>query len=276
MIFALCFFAFLSGFGIAYFLLQFRSGVQIDRYNIEPIVSLLKKMNPSQFLNYIRKKIVTARWKLSPDHFPFLQFLCGAGLSVAGALISLLMFNGSSSFHFLIFNLVFFFIVGYFLPLIKLVNDARNRQKNMIKDLSYYLDLMTLGVESGLDYLSVLTKAMVHSRPGPMKEELESLTSQIQMGKSRSEAWREFSERIDLPEIQSFILALIQTDQTGSPLSGTLRDLSVDIKTQRFQQAEKRAYQMPVKMLIPLLGCIFPAVFILIFEPLVLRYLQLL
>jgi len=134
---------------------------------------------------------------------------------------------------------------------------------------------MTLGVEAGLDYLTVLARVMENSKPGPLKEELETMVRQVRMGKSRSDAWREFSNRISLPEVHSLILVFIQTDQIGSPLSAALRHLSEEIKTKRFQLAEKRAYQMPVKMLIPLLGCIFPAVFILIFEPLILRFLQL-
>jgi tight adherence protein C len=195
-------------------------------------------------------------------------------VTTVGTPLMLMLQKEWTSIQFLMLNLMIFSSFGILLPWLKLINDVQSRQKNMMKDLSTYLDLMTLGVEAGLDYFNVLAKVMVHSKPGALKEELELLVSQMQMGKSRSEAWKEFSDRIDLPEMNSLILALIQTDQTGAPLASTLRSLSVDIRTMRFQQAEKRAYQMPVKMLVPLLGCIFPAVFILIFEPLILRFLQ--
>jgi tight adherence protein C len=256
----------------------FRAGYrwELKPVDLQPLHLLISNSALFPFHAWLERKIITACWKVRPDQFLALQILSGIGLMIGGTLFMTFMQSGWGSVHLLIFNISFFFITGVFLPLLKLINDVQERQKNMVRDLSFYLDLMTLGVEAGLDYLNVLKKVLGNARPGPLKEEFETMIGQIQMGKSRSEAWREFSDRIDLPEIRSLVLALIQTDQTGSPLSGMLRGLSQDMKAQRFQLAEKRAYQMPVKMLVPLLGCIFPAVFILIFEPLVLRFLHLL
>jgi tight adherence protein C len=135
---------------------------------------------------------------------------------------------------------------------------------------------MTLGVESGMDYLNVLNRIMILSRPGPFREELEIVAGQIRMGKQRAEAWLELGERIRLREIRSLVLTLVQTDRNGTPLSDSLLGLSRDAREESFRRAEKRAFEMPVKMLFPLLGFIFPAVFILIFEPLLLRFLRLL
>ncbi len=212
---------------------------------------------------------------MTPERLIALQILAGGGAMIL-ALAGIPFFqNRWPALSVMLPLLGLFFIIGLAFPLLFLLSAVEARQKHMVKDLSYYLDLMMLGVEAGLDYLTVLARVMENSKPGPLKEELEAMVRQVRMGKSRSDAWREFSDRISLPEIHSLILVFIQTDQIGSPLSAALRQLSEGIKTKRFQLAEKRAYQMPVKMLIPLLGCIFPAVFILIFEPLILRFLQL-
>lgn len=228
------------------------------------------------YLAYLRRKMTTARWRFEPREFIWIQVISGTGLIMAGNL-SLVLLSGSwPDWSGVLFYVLIFFGLGFIFPVVKLNTAVRSRQKNMVRDFSFYLDLMVLGVEAGLDYSAVLQKILQNSKQGPLKEELETMLQQVQMGKSRSEAWRKFSGRIDLPEIHSVILAFIQTDQTGSPLTKTLRQLSDEMKTTRFQLAEKRAYQMPVKMLIPLLGCIFPAVFILLFEPLVLRFLRLL
>jgi pilus assembly protein TadC len=229
----------------------------------------------SPYLSYLQQKMTTARWTMTPERFISLQLLTGAAAMILAPAGIHFFQNRWPVFSFMLLLFGLFFIIGLAFPLLFLLSAVEARQKNMVKDLSYYLDLMTLGVEAGLDYLTVLARVMENSKPGPLKEELETMVRQVRMGKSRSDAWREFSNRISLPEVHSLILVFIQTDQIGSPLSAALRHLSEEIKTKRFQLAEKRAYQMPVKMLIPLLGCIFPAVFILIFEPLISRFLQL-
>jgi pilus assembly protein TadC len=276
MIFFLNLMCFLSVAWLTHHLFQRQFRWNPEPVNLQPVISTLSNVSPVGYKNYLKRKLITARWKLSPGQFLLLQLFSGITLATVGIPLMLMVQKGWPSVQLLMSNLMIFSLLGILLPWLKLISDVQNRQKHMIKDLSTYLDLMTLGVEAGLDYFNVLSKVMVHSKPGALKEELELLVSQMQMGKSRSESWKEFSDRIDLPEINSLILALIQTDQTGAPLAATLRSLSVDIKSMRFQQAEKRAYQMPVKMLVPLLGCIFPAVFILIFEPLILRFLRLL
>lgn len=268
------FLVFLSASWLVHHLFRADYRSELKSINFQLLQSFISRTFLSPYPAWLHRKMITARWNFRSDQFLALQIASGLGMMFGGIILTFLMQNSGSAFHLLVFNLILFFITGSFLPLLKLITDVQERQKNMIRDLSFYLDLMTLGVEAGLDYFNVLKKVLLNSRPGPLKEELETMIGQIQMGKSRSEAWKEFSDRIDISDIRSLVLALVQTDQTGSPLSGTLRGLSLEIKSRRFQLAEKRAYQMPVKMLLPLLGCIFPAVFILIFEPLVLRFLH--
>ncbi|MHB8483145.1 MAG: type II secretion system F family protein [Nitrospiria bacterium] len=270
------FLIFISAAWLAHHLLSVRLKFTLEPLKATRIYSLgpFPRLNP--YLSWLRRKMMTARWRFEPRELLWVQFFCGAGLMTAGTLGLVVLQGSLPDPSAVLFYLLFFFILGFALPVMKLTGAVQSRQKNMVKDFSFYLDLMVLGVEAGLDYLTVLRKILPNSRKSPLKEELETMLRQNQMGRSRSDAWREFSSRIDLPEIYSVILAFIQTDQTGSPLAKTLRHLSDEMKTTRFQLAEKRAYQMPVKMLIPLLGCIFPAVFILLFEPLILRFLRLL
>ena len=196
----------------------------------------------SPYLHHLEEKIGIARWKIRPVELVFLQFL--SGLAGATAAVTALFTSGRGGGILFLAAVLGGFSTGAFFPWLRLQEAVRSRQKGMVRELSDTLDLMVLGVEAGMDYAQVLIKILENAQKSPLREDLLEMTGEIQVGNSRAEAWRRFARRTGLPEIQSLALILVQADQAGSPVAGTLRSLSEQMRQERFRQAEKRAHEM--------------------------------
>jgi len=163
--------------------------------------------------------------------------------------------------------------VGFFYPTIW-VSGARARRQEEIKlQLPFVIDLLTLSTEAGLDFIGALMKVVDKSRSGPLVDEIARMIQQIQLGTTRADALRDVGWRIDLGEIASLVAVLVTADQMGSPLGAVLRVQSDLIRTQRFTSAEKRGAAASQKLLFPLVFFIMPAVFIMIFGPVILGFI---
>ncbi|MCA8921597.1 MAG: type II secretion system F family protein [Planctomycetes bacterium] len=171
------------------------------------------------------------------------------------------------------FGVVFCALFVGYMPVLNLSDAIKKRQKLVLKVLPYTLDLLCLSVEAGLDFAAALNRIGEKLGKNPFREEVRVLTQDIAMGKTRGEALRDMDERIGLDDLTSVVSALVQADELGASLGPTLRIQSSELQRKRFQRAEKKAMQAPVLMLIPLVLFIFPLVFIVIFAPMVIRYL---
>jgi tight adherence protein C len=156
---------------------------------------------------------------------------------------------------------------GALYPLIWLRDRVRARHHAITRALPYNLDLLTLSVEAGLDFAAALGKVVEKGRKGPLSDELSIALKELKLGKTREEALRNLAQRVDLPTLTSFVHALIQADKMGTPLGKILRILSTQMRIERTQRAEKLANEAPVKLLLPLIGFIFPTIFIMLFGP---------
>ncbi len=146
--------------------------------------------------------------------------------------------------------------------------DARKRRHLSIqKALPFVLDLLTLSVEAGMDFISALQRNCKSRRLDPLNEELLRMTKEIQVGSSRKDALRSMALRVAQPDLKSVAFALIQADELGVSIGTILRIQSEQLRAKRFDRAEKLAAEAPVKMLGPLVLCIFPAVFIILLGP---------
>jgi len=110
-------------------------------------------------------------------------------------------------------------------------------------------------------------------KPGPLKDELQIVLKQLKMGKTREEALKAMIARVDLAALSQFVTALIQADKMGTSLGKVLRIQSTQMRIDRTQRAEKLANEAPVKMLFPLIACIFPTVFMVLFGPIVFAFM---
>ena len=168
---------------------------------------------------------------------------------------------------FSVFYSLIFAAFGATYPLIWLRDKVRARHFAITRALPYNLDLLTLSVEAGLDFAAALGKVVEKGRKGPLSDELSITLKELKLGKTREEALRNLSARVELQTLTSFVHALIQADKMGTPLGKILRIHSTQMRIERTQRAEKLANEAPVKMLLPLIGFIFPTVFIMLFGP---------
>ncbi len=164
-------------------------------------------------------------------------------------------------------------LFGFFFPDQWLNGRVQMRQKEILKALPYVMDLLTLSVEAGLDFVAGIGKVVEKSAPSALIDEFRLLLQEIQVGNTRQQALRNLAFRVDMVEINSFVSLLVQADELGASIGPVLRAQSDLFRTQRFQRAEKAGAAAAQKILFPLVLCILPAVFIVIFGPIALSFL---
>lgn len=188
---------------------------------------------------------------------------------VVGLLFGLLVMSGA---HFSLWWSLLTALVGLFYPLIWVNDQIAKRHLQISRALPFNLDLLTLSVEAGLDFTAALAKVVEKGRSGPLREELALVLKQLKMGKTREQALKSMIARVDLPALSQFVAALIQADKMGTSLGKVLRIQSTQLRIDRTHRAEKLANEAPVKMLFPLIACIFPTVFMVLFGPLIFAF----
>ncbi len=159
-------------------------------------------------------------------------------------------------------------------PLLWLRRVLRARHTAIQRALPFVLDLLTLSVEAGMDFMSALQRNCERRKLDPLNEELIRMTREIQVGTPRRTALRNMAQRVDLGDLRSVAHALIQADELGVSIGAILRIQSDQMRARRFDRAEKLANEAPVKMLGPLMLCIFPAVFIILLGPILQQTLK--
>jgi tight adherence protein C len=168
-------------------------------------------------------------------------------------------------------NLMLVWVAGmalfYIYPVFWLRKSLKARHRSIQKSLPFVLDLLTLSVEAGMDFMSALQRNCQRRKLDPLNEELIRMTREIQVGIPRRVALKNMATRVNLPELRSVTHALIQADELGVGIGPILRIQSDQIRSRRFDRAEKLANEAPVKMLGPLMLFIFPAVFIILLGP---------
>lgn len=152
-------------------------------------------------------------------------------------------------------------------PMTWLRQTLAQRHRNLQRALPFILDLLTLSVEAGMDFMSAIQRIVIRRKLDPLGEELFRVMRAIQLGKTRREALREMADRVDQSDVRSVTNALVQADEMGVSIGAILRIQSDQIRVRRFQRAEKLAHEAPVKMLFPLIAFIFPAVFFVLLGP---------
>ena len=163
--------------------------------------------------------------------------------------------------------------IGYIVPEFWLSRKVKARQKLIVLQIPDALDLLTISVRAGLGFDAALAKVVEKLR-GPLPDEFRRALAEIRMGKSRREALRDIVPRTDVPSLTNFISAILQAEQLGVSISKVLQVQSEQLRIERRQRAEEMAQKAPIKMLFPLVGCIFPSLFIVILGPAVIMLIQ--
>jgi tight adherence protein C len=155
---------------------------------------------------------------------------------------------------------------GFIGPEFWLGRKIRARSMAMILQLPDALDLLTISVEAGLGFDAALAK-VVEKMEGPLVQEFRQALAEIRMGRTRRDALRDIVARADARPVSNFIGAIVQAEQLGVPIAKVLQIQSQQLRIERRQRAEEAAAKAPVKMLFPMVGCIFPTIFIVILGP---------
>jgi tight adherence protein C len=157
-------------------------------------------------------------------------------------------------------------IAGFFAPNMYIYQKAHDRSQQMGRDLPDAIDLLTISVESGLGFDAAIQQ-VARNTEGPLADEFSRMLREMQIGSGRSASLRALGERTNVPEIRSFVSAMVQADAFGIPIAQVLRVQSSEIRVKRRQRAEEKAQQVPVKITIPLIFCILPCLFIAVMGP---------
>jgi tight adherence protein C len=161
---------------------------------------------------------------------------------------------------------LFVLFLGYFIPDLLLYSKGQERQKTMQLELANTLDQMLISVEAGLGFEGAMARAGENGK-GPLAEELVRTLQDMQVGRSRRESYLALAERTNIPELRSFVQAVVQADTYGIAIGRVLRIQAKVMRVKRRQRAEEKAMKLPVTILFPLLFFIFPVLFIAILGP---------
>jgi len=157
-------------------------------------------------------------------------------------------------------------VIGFLLPGIWLSRRIRRRQNEIVKTLPDAIDLLTISVEAGLPFDGAMQR-VADKWDNEISRAFGRVLTELRVGKSRRDALRDMSERAGVPDVTSFVAALVQADQLGISIAKVLRIQSEQMRIKRRQRAEEKAHQAPVKMLIPMTFLIFPSIWIVILGP---------
>lgn len=165
--------------------------------------------------------------------------------------------------------------LGFFLPRLQLTERAQQARRRIARDFSGFLDVLALTLESGQNFQSSIQMSVQHlpksEAKGDLRSQLQELLRDIRSGESRITALQKFSDRALMPEITQFVATVTAAERQGVSVASLLRRQSEQLRTSRALAAERHAMKMPVKLLAPLMVCIFPCTFLILMFPLAVR-----
>lgn len=231
-----------------------------------------QRFTPAQAIIDARRRLEMAgapRW-LEPSLFLASRFVFGFGLG--GLLFMVYSISGDFSFT-NILVIIGATVVGFFMPNMLVDSRAARRQRTILNSMPDALDLLTISVEAGLGFDAALKK-VTEKWDNELSEAFARVLQEVQLGKLRREALRDMAARLNLSEMDSFVAAVIQSEQLGVSMSRVLRVQSDSMRIKRRQRAEEKAQQAPVKMLVPMVLLIFPTIVILLVGPAALQIMR--
>lgn len=237
----------------------------------QKLALLTRRVSPKDINKQISIKLARAGYPRNLDVDGFLALKALSAITVAALVVVLFLLKGYSPTRLLIgLALV---PASFFLPDLWLNWVIEKRQKKIRRALDSTLDLLTISVEAGLGFDIALAK-VIRNHPGPLSEEFARMLHEVQVGAARKDALRNLAERTDVDELGNFISSIIQADAFGVSIGNILRVQASEMRLKRRQRAEENANKVPVKIVFPLVFCIFPAFFVVLVGPGVIRIIS--
>jgi tight adherence protein C len=227
--------------------------------------ALGRRLTPEDASDRIREKLELAG---NPFGWTVERVMAGKVVGFGGALVASLVLSLLLGFSFIptLGFVVVASLVGYMAPNMYLYQQTYDRSEKLQRALPDAIDLLTISVESGLGFDAACAQ-VARNTDGPLSEEFARMLQEMQIGRGRAEALRSLAERTNLADLRSFVSAMVQADAFGIPVGQVLRVQSSEIRVKRRQWAEEQAQKVPVKILVPLIFCILPCLFIAVLGP---------
>jgi len=231
---------------------------------LDAVAGRILAILPQSMLNGLKRKLILAGEPLNLGGFLTVMAVSAALFVVLG--FALVVGAGAGFQANQLLLLIALGAVGLVLPYLWLINRIRRRQTTITRSLPDSFDLVTTCVEAGLGLDAALAR-VAEKVEGPFAEELSRTLREVGMGRMRRDALRELGERTGVPDLITFVNAVVQAEQMGTGIGQVLRVQSEQLRMRRRQRAEEMANQAPVKMVFPLVLCIFPTLFMVILGP---------
>jgi tight adherence protein C len=230
-----------------------------------------ERLAPKGYIKWLDKLLARAG---RPVNMPLARLLAiKPALALVAALIGLLLFLRSPSFGAFLIVLIVTALV-YMTPDVLVHGRGAQRQKQIALELPNVLDQCLISVEAGLGFETAMARIGKNGK-GPLAAEVVRTLQDMQAGRSRKESYVAMAQRVEVPDLRSFIRAIVQADTYGIAIASVLRVQAKQMRVKRRQRAEEKAMKLPVKVIFPLVMCILPALFIVIIGPAVIKIIGL-
>ena len=248
----------------------FAQGAGVDIKRPPLLLGVARKLTPGSYEAKLDQWLALAG---RPQSMPLTKLIAIKPiLAASGALVGVLLIASGPSPVSIGFGL-FLTAFLYFIPDLLVYNTGLKRQEAIQLEFPNTLDQMLISVEAGLGFEGAVERVSTYGA-GPLAHELMRTLQDIQVGRPRQEAYEALAERCTVPDVRSFVLAVIQADKYGIGIANVLRAQAKQARVKRRQNAEERAMKLPVKVLFPLLFCIFPVLFIVLLGPAAIKIIQ--
>jgi tight adherence protein C len=247
---------------------------RIFRPLMEGLSRSVLRMLPSGVVRNIQEKLDSAGnpGGLTPTEFIGLR-LFAVIPAIFFSIIIVMFFHSWDLGQYALFAGLFVGIAFMMLPDIMLNRVVENRRYRVRKQLPDVIDLLVVCVEAGIGFDGAVSKVVEKSR-GPLPDEFARVLQEMRVGQMRAQALRSMSDRLQVPEVSSFVAAICQAEQTGGSIASTLGAQAKMMRDRRSQRIREAAAKLPVKMLFPLVFCIFPAIFVVLLGPGILQLIN--
>ncbi len=224
-----------------------------------------RRMSPADAHLRVREKLEKAG---NPSGWTVDRVIAGkvVGFVVVLAVSLVLLVLMGTSFPVTLGVVVMASLAGYSAPDLYLYQRAHDRNEKLQDALADAIDLLTISVESGLGFDAAVAQ-VARNTEGPLSDEFSRMLQEMQIGRGRAQALRSLGERTQLPDLKTFVGAMVQADSFGIPVGQVLRVQSSEMRVKRRQYAEAAAQKVPVKIIVPLIFCILPCLFIAVLGP---------
>ena len=236
---------------------------------LEGLTGVARRFTPAGFGEGVAQKLVMAGNppNLNVDKVLVLKLLGIVSVVLwIPVVVVMLHFTGFLA----IVGVVVLWGASFMYPDVLISRKIEDRQKEISRKLPDILDLLVISVEAGLGFEQALDRTTI-AVPGALSDEFRRMLHEIRIGASRADALRAMAERTDVPELRAFIMAMLQADTFGVSISRLLRSQADEMRIRRRLRAQEQAQKAPVKMLFPLVFCIFPSIFVVILGPAIIQ-----